>query len=77
VLRAVRAELSSAIEQLPALVGLHPTDRVEHSGWTAERGPDGWMPEPGTGPRLPGTEARRVETDIGMRIARLPDGPGS
>lgn len=75
ILRAVRAELRSAIEQLPALVGLHRTDRAEHSGWTAERGPGGWMPEPGDGPQLPGTEARRVETDTGVRIARLPDWP--
>jgi hypothetical protein len=75
VLRAVRAELSSAIEQLPTLVGLHPTDRGDHGGWTAEPGRGTWMPEPGYGAQLPGTEARRVETDVGVRIARLPDGP--
>lgn len=75
VLRAVRAELSSAIEQLPTLVGLHPAARAQLSGWTSEPGPGGWTPEPGTGPQLPGTEARRVETDTGVRIARLPDGP--
>lgn len=71
VLRAVRAELSSAVERLPALVGIHPTHRTEPGGWAAH--PGAWAPEPGDGPRLPGTDARRVETDTGVRIARLPN----
>ncbi|HTK63153.1 MAG TPA: hypothetical protein VL595_12275 [Pseudonocardia sp.] len=64
VLHAVRAELSAAIERLPTLVGIHPGDRAA-----------GWASEPGSGPRLPGTDAHRVETDVGVRIARLTDGP--
>jgi hypothetical protein len=75
VLRAVRTELSSALELLPTLVGIHPADRPVLSEWAAEPGRGSWVPEPGTGPQLPGTDARRVETDIGVRIARLPDGP--
>lgn len=46
------------------------------TGWTAEPGTGPvWSPEPGTGPQLPATDARRVETDTGVRIARLPDRP--
>jgi len=85
VLRAVRAELSSAIERLPALLGLHPADHAgsggrsvapDPAGWVSGTGTPGpWAPEPGSGPLLPGTDARRVETGTGVRIARLPDGP--
>ena len=75
VLRAVRAELSSALEVLPTLVGLHQADPAERGGWAPQAGTDRWSSEPGTGPQLPGTAADRVETDIGVRIARLPDGP--
>jgi hypothetical protein len=32
---------------------------------------------PGAGPLLAGTEGSRPETDIGVRIAQLPDGPAS
>jgi hypothetical protein len=73
VLRALRAELNSAIELLPTLVGIHPADRTEPGGWSAQ--PGMWVPEPGNGPRLAGTDGHRVETDTGVRIARLPDGP--
>lgn len=80
VLRAVRDQLRSAVDQLPTLVGIHPGDRAGSARWTDPSGPavpggGGWTPEPGTGPRLPGTDAHRVETDVGVRIARLTDGP--
>lgn len=61
----------------------------EPTRWSPERGgspdPGGWSPEParpawsvwssepGSGPRLPDTESRRVEQDVGVRIAQLPD----
>jgi hypothetical protein len=32
---------------------------------------------PGSGPLMPGTEGARPDTDLGVRIARLPDAPGS
>jgi hypothetical protein len=79
VLRAVRAELAAAVERLPTLVGLHPGDRSGIAGWgagpVAAAGSGGWAPEAGDGPLLPSTDTHRVSSDVGVRIARLPDGP--
>jgi hypothetical protein len=69
VLRAVRAELAAALGRLPALVLGEPEDP-----WSRPPAA-GWMPEPGAGPLLPATTARRVEPGYGVRIARLPDVP--
>jgi hypothetical protein len=78
ILRAVRTEVDSAIDRLADLFGPTPgawAGEVRPTGRTDPPRPLRWTPEPGTGPRLPGTEARHVETDVGVRIARLPDEP--
>ncbi len=88
VLRAVRAELAAAIEQLPALVLGHPEELWPPEPWARELRasepwapepwapePGAWRPEPGVGPLMPDTQARRVEPGYGVRIARLPDQP--
>lgn len=63
LLRTLREEMAEALGALPELL-----DRADRPTPRA-----GWVPEPGTGPLLPGTEAGRVEPGYGIRIARLPD----
>ena len=50
-----------------------PSWSPEWDGWPPGPTRPVWLPEPGAGARLPDTESRRVEQDMGVRIAQLPD----
>lgn len=69
LLRTLREAIAEALGALPELLDRPDPPSLSDRGTPGS----GWIPAPGTGPLLPGIEARRIEPGYGVRIARLPD----